>query len=97
MRTPSPAARFILKSFVDLQPVDFNDYIDDRCQYVKGLPSGKDTRGEGRERADETTGSHIEFRAIGIGFDMVSPAFTKAPHSGKCVLHELHEAELAIL
>ncbi|MCF8157310.1 MAG: site-specific integrase [Rhodoferax sp.] len=34
VRTPSVASRFIRKSFADLMPDDFNDYIDDRCQSV---------------------------------------------------------------
>jgi len=32
MRTPSPMSCFVRKSFADLLPVDFNDYVDDRCQ-----------------------------------------------------------------
>lgn len=34
MREASVTSRFILKSFADLEPGDFNDYIDDRCQSV---------------------------------------------------------------
>lgn len=34
MREPSVTSRFILKSFAELLPTDFNDYIDDRCQSV---------------------------------------------------------------
>lgn len=34
MREASVTSRFILKSFAELEPTDFNDYIDDRCQYV---------------------------------------------------------------
>ena len=34
MREASVASRFILKSFAELEPTDFNDYIDDRCQSV---------------------------------------------------------------
>lgn len=36
VRTASVTSRFVLKSFADLQPCDFNDYIDDRCQSVSG-------------------------------------------------------------
>jgi integrase len=34
MREASVTSRFILKSFAELEPTDFNDYIDDRCQSV---------------------------------------------------------------
>jgi integrase len=34
MREASVTSRFVLKSFADLLPTDFNDYIDDRCQSV---------------------------------------------------------------
>jgi integrase len=34
VRTTSVASRFIRKSFADLMPEDFNDYVDDRCQSV---------------------------------------------------------------
>lgn len=34
MREASVTSRFILKSFAELGPTDFNDYIDDRCQSV---------------------------------------------------------------
>ncbi|MFY7867398.1 site-specific integrase [Roseateles sp.] len=34
MREASATSRFILKSFADLEPTDFNDYIDERCQSV---------------------------------------------------------------
>lgn len=34
MREASVTSRFILKSFAELLPTDFNDYIDDRCQSV---------------------------------------------------------------
>lgn len=33
-REASVTSRFILKSFAELLPTDFNDYIDDRCQSV---------------------------------------------------------------
>lgn len=33
-RAPSVMSCFILKSFAELLPTDFNDYIDDRCQDV---------------------------------------------------------------
>ena len=36
MRVASVTSCFVLKSFADLQPTDFNDYIDDRCQNVEG-------------------------------------------------------------
>ena len=36
MRTASVTSCFVLKSFADLLPTDFNDYIDDRCQTVSG-------------------------------------------------------------
>ena len=36
MREASVTSRFILKSFAELLPTDFNDYIDDRCQSVAG-------------------------------------------------------------
>lgn len=36
MRMSSVTSRFVLKSFADVQPVDFNDYVDDRCQSVSG-------------------------------------------------------------
>ncbi len=35
MRKSSPASCFIRKTFADLVPEDFNDYIDDRCQAVE--------------------------------------------------------------
>ena len=35
MREASVTSRFILKSFAELEPMDFNDYIDDRCQSVE--------------------------------------------------------------
>lgn len=34
MREASVTSCFILKSFAELEPTDFNDYIDDRCQSV---------------------------------------------------------------
>lgn len=34
LREESVTSRFILKSFAELLPTDFNDYIDDRCQSV---------------------------------------------------------------
>jgi len=34
MRKASVTSRFILKSFAELLPTDFHDYIDDRCQCV---------------------------------------------------------------
>lgn len=34
IREASVTSRFILKSFAELLPTDFNDYIDDRCQSV---------------------------------------------------------------
>lgn len=36
MRTASVTSCFVLKTFADLLPTDFNDYIDDRCQSVAG-------------------------------------------------------------
>lgn len=36
MRTASVTSCFVLKSFADLLPTDFNEYIDDRCQTVSG-------------------------------------------------------------
>jgi len=36
VREASVTSRFVLKSFAELLPTDFNDYIDDRCQSVAG-------------------------------------------------------------
>lgn len=36
MREPSVTSCFVHKSFAELLPTDFNDYIDDRCQSVAG-------------------------------------------------------------
>ncbi|MEQ6433698.1 site-specific integrase [Comamonas sp. w2-DMI] len=35
MREPSEASRFVRKSFADVVPDDFMDYIDERCQMVE--------------------------------------------------------------